>query len=208
MSSFDRVVLIGPHVRLDPLTTEDIEPLLAVATESRAGFNYAQVPDSRLVMRAYVERALAEEARGESLPFVARSAGGEVIGSTRFMSIDWWTWPGPPPEPLSVGPDALEIGATWYAARVQRTAVNTEAQLLLCTHAFEAMRVRRVCWKTDVRNARACAALLRIGASFDGVLRAQRPGVDGAIMDLAAYSMLQAEWPPVKRWMQARLAKG
>jgi RimJ/RimL family protein N-acetyltransferase len=208
MSSFDRVVLVGKHVRLDPMSMDDVEPLLAAATESRATYGFVLVPDSRPTMRGYVERALAEEARGESLPFVVRSAAGDVVGTTRFMGIDWWTWPCAPPEPLPVGPDALEMGGTWYAERVQRTAVNTETKLLLGTHAFEAMRVRRILWRSDVRNTRACAAILRLGASFDGVLRAQRPGADGTVRDVAYYSMLLSEWEDAKRRLAARLARG
>ncbi len=208
MSSFDRVVLVGTHVRLDPLSMDHLEPLLAASTESRKTYDFALVPDSRPLMRAYVERALADEARGEALPFVVQSASGDVIGTTRFMGIDWWTWPCAPPEPLPVGPDALEIGGTWYAERVQRTAVNTESKLLLCTHAFETMRVRRILWKSDTRNTCACAAILRLGASFDGILRAQKPGADGTIRDMAYYSMLLSEWQDAKQRLMARLAKG
>jgi RimJ/RimL family protein N-acetyltransferase len=208
MSSFDRVVLAGSHVRLEPLSLDHVDALLRAATESRKTYNLTLVPDSRLLMRAYVERVLAEEARGESLSFAVRTSAGEVVGATRLTGIEWWTWPCAPPEPLPIGPDALEIGGTWYAERVQRTAVNTETMLLLCTHAFETMRVRRILWRVDARNARAREAILRLGANSDGILRAQRPGVDGAIMDSACYSMLHAEWPAAKPRLVAKLAKG
>jgi RimJ/RimL family protein N-acetyltransferase len=148
-------------------------------------------------MEAYVATALAEGAQGVSLPFVVRDAAGSVVGTTRFMSVEHWRWPGEPPAPTPApgAPDAVEIGATWYAERVQRTALNTEAKLLLCTHAFERWRVRRISWRTDERNARSRAAILRLGARFEGVLRAHRAGADNVVRATACYSMLAEEWP-------------
>lgn len=202
-----RLVLSGRHVRLEPLTALHLEGLVAAATGSRRTFGLTVVPDSAASMSAYVTTLLAEEERGESLPFVVRDATGEIVGATRFMSIEWWKWPGPPPEPVPNGPDVLEIGGTWYAEKAQRTAVNTEAKVLLCTHAFEALGVRRVMWKTDARNTRSREAILRLGAKFDGVLRAQRTGADGEVRDSAFYSMLRAEWPEAKAKLLARLTK-
>jgi RimJ/RimL family protein N-acetyltransferase len=102
----------------------------------------------------------------------------------------------------------LEIGWTWYAERVQRTGVNTEAKLLLCTHAFETWLVRRVSWKTDARNARSRAAILRLGARFDGIRRAHKVSPsDGAARDTAFYSMLSQEWPTAKKALEARLGR-
>jgi RimJ/RimL family protein N-acetyltransferase len=124
------------------------------------------------------------------------------------MSIDWWRWPGEPPAPVPEGPDAVEIGATWYAERAQRTAINTEAKLLLCTHAFEIWKVRRVTWKTDARNARSRAAIERLGARFDGVLRADRAGADNAVRSTAYYSMLAEEWPEARDSLVRRLGAG
>jgi RimJ/RimL family protein N-acetyltransferase len=158
-------------------------------------------------MEAYVAAALADRERGVSLPFAVRDGTGALVGSTRFMTIEYWQWPGPPPAPVPVGPDAVEIGFTWYAERAQRTAVNTEAKLLLCAHAFEVWRVRRVLWKTDARNERSRAAILRLGARFDGVLRAHRPGADGAVRDTAFFSMLAGEWPEAKQGLLRRLAR-
>ena len=106
------------------------------------------------------------------------------------------------------GPDAVEIGCTWYAERVQRTAVNTEAKLLLCTHAFESWRVRRITWMTDERNARSRAAIQRLGARLDGVLRGHRPGAGNVVRATACYSMLASEWPDARRALVQRLALG
>jgi len=159
-------------------------------------------------MRTFITTALAEEERGESLPFaVLELSSGLLVGTTRYMSIEWWKWPGPPPPPVPLGPDVLEIGWTWYAERVQSTSVNTDAKLLLCTYAFESLGVRRVSWKTDARNARSRAAILRLGAKFDGILRAQKIGADGSVRDSAFYSMLAAEWPEAKGALEARLTR-
>ncbi len=202
------LTLTGRHVRLEPLRLEHAPALLAAADVSRATYALTQVPADLAAMQAYMRTVLAEAERGECLPFAVRDAAGAVVGATRFMSIERWDWPGPPPEPVPAGPDAVEIGGTWYAERVQRTALNTEAKLLLCAHAFEHWRVRRVSWKTDARNERSRAAILRLGARFDGILRAQRPAADGGVRDSAFYSMLASEWPEAKLGLLRRLAAG
>lgn len=209
------VRLSDRNVRLEPLATEHAPSLLAAANESRATYAFTIVPADLASMEAYVATALAEQSRGESVPFVVRDGKGVIVGSTRYMMIEWWPWPGAPaqrPELPNVseaskeaGPDALEIGFTWYAERAQRTALNTSAKLLLCAHAFERWRVRRVTWKTDARNLRSRAAILRIGAKFEGVLRAHRPASDGTVRDAAFYSMLAQEWPEAKRALMQRL---
>jgi RimJ/RimL family protein N-acetyltransferase len=99
----------------------------------------------------------------------------------------------------------VEIGWTWYAPDVQRTGLNTEAKLLMLTHAFETWRVHGVRLMTDARNERSRRAILRIGAAFDGVLRGHRVATDGTIRDTAAFSMLDAEWPAAKARLQALL---
>ena len=99
----------------------------------------------------------------------------------------------------------VEIGWTWLAAAAQRTPINTEAKLLMLAHAFDHWRVHRVSLMTDARNQRSRNAILRLGARFDGVLRAARPASDGAIRDTAAFSILEAEWPAVRANLEARL---
>jgi len=206
MPRLDRLTLTGRHVQLEPLATEHVGPLLRAATESRSTFGLTLVPDSLPAMQKYVETLLAEEGRGESLPFAVREPRGDVVGATRFMTIEWWSWaPHAAPLPVPAGPDVLEIGGTWYAERAQRTGINTEAKLLLCTHAFETLRVRRVSWKTDARNTRSREAILRLGARFDGVIRAHRAGFDGVVRDAAFFSLLQGEWPDAKRVLTAKL---
>jgi RimJ/RimL family protein N-acetyltransferase len=207
MPRLDRIVLSSAHVRLEPLAPEHAGPLLRAADEARATYSLQTVPATLPEMEDWVRTALADEARGESLPFAVIDRGDATIGTTRFMTIEWWQWPGAPPAPVPRGPDVLEIGATWYAERVQRTAVNTSAKLLLCTYAFETLGVRRISWKTDVRNQRSRAAILRLGAQFDGILRAQRPAADGIVRDSAFFSMLASEWPAAKEKLEARLAR-
>jgi RimJ/RimL family protein N-acetyltransferase len=207
MTTLEPLTLTGQHVRLEPLLLEHAPGLLAVADESRATYGLTIVPRDLAGMEAYVATALAEQARGDGLPFVVRAPYGALLGSTRFTAVERWAWPGPPTPPLPEGPDAVEIGYTWYAERAQRTAVNTEAKLLLCAHAFERWGVRRVTWKTDARNARSRAAILRLGARFDGILRAHRPAADGGVRDTAFFSMLASEWPAARLALTARLSR-
>jgi N-acetyltransferase len=200
------IVLHGTHVRLEPLALAHVPALCGAAAGPRETYAYTVVPVEETAMRAYVESALAEHAARRAMPFATLDATGTVIGSTRFGNIEFWAWP--PGNPNQRGadlPDVVEIGWTWLAARAQRTAVNTEAKLLMLTHAFETWRVHRVSLMTDARNTRSREAIARLGARADGVLRAQRPATDGSIRDSAAYSILDAEWPAVKARLRARL---
>jgi RimJ/RimL family protein N-acetyltransferase len=200
--------LVGRHVRLEALERAHAASLVAAANEARGTYAFTIVPADLAGMEAYVATALAERDAGQSLPFVVRDATGAIVGSTRFMCIEYWQWwGGAPPEPRPHGPDAVEIGFTWYAERVQRTALNTEAKLLLCTHAFERWRVRRVTWKTDARNERSRAAIARLGARLDGVLRAHRPGSDNTVRSTAFFSMLAEEWPEAREKLGQRLER-
>jgi RimJ/RimL family protein N-acetyltransferase len=170
------------------------------------------VPADEPSMVGYIESALRDGEAGRALPFatIAKGTGAKsptrVVGSTRFGNIEFWPWP--PYNANQRGrdlPDVAEIGWTWLAADVQRTPVNTEAKLLMLAHAFETWRVHRVSLMTDARNERSRNAILRIGARFDGVIRAQRPASDGAIRDTAAFSILDHEWPMVKQQLHSRL---
>ncbi len=200
------VTLSGEHVRLEPLHVDHAALLVEAANESRATYGLTIVPANVDEMRAYVEKALADHAAGLALPFAVRDRTNTLVGSTRFLSIEDWRTPRDA-HLVSVGPSVVEIGFTWYAARVQRTALNTEAKLLLSTHAFETWRAYRIAWKTDARNARSRAAILRLGATFDGCIRAHRLGADGEIRDTAFFSMLASEWPHAKAELERRLGR-
>ncbi|MGH7335346.1 MAG: GNAT family N-acetyltransferase [Candidatus Rokuibacteriota bacterium] len=201
------MTLEGRYVRLEPLTLDHVPALLAVATGPRETYALTNVPSDEPSMRQYVATALADQAAGRALPFatVGRKAN-RVVGSTRFGNIEFWAWP--PGNPHQRGehvPDVVEIGWTWLAGDVQRSGINTEVKLLMLSHAFEHWRVHRVSLMTDARNTRSREAIQRVGARFDGVLRAARVAADGAIRDTAAYSILDIEWPAVKAALQARL---
>lgn len=201
------VRLADDVVVLDPLSIDHTDALVRAAAIARDTFALTRVPDGTDQTRAWVETALEEQARGVSIPFATIDARtGRVVGSTRFMSIERWTWP-PPGSPLQrapENPDVVEIGSTWLAPDAQRTAINTHAKLLMLRHAFEAWEVRRVMLKTDARNVRSRRAIERIGARFDGVLRAHMPAFDGAVRDTAFYSILASEWPEVRAALLAR----
>ena len=197
----------GRYVRLEPLGLEHASALFEIARRGASAFAFTFVPSDEASARAYVTQALAERDAGRAVPFAKRDAAtGVVVGTTRFLNIERWRWPAGhvlqrPPE----RPDVVEIGATWLAPGAQRTGINTEAKLLMLTHAFERWQVHRVSLLTDARNARCRAAICRLGARLDGVLRAARPAADGAIRDTAAYSIVRAEWPDVAARLRERL---
>ena len=197
----ERVVLAGDVVTLRPMTVDDVEPLVRAASEDRATYHFTIVPDGTEAMRSYVDSALHDEDIGWALPFVTSLSGDErVVGSTRFLDLDDWQGGGGTPK---VG----EIGSTWLAPSVQRTAVNTEAKLLMLRHAFDTWGVERITFKTDARNQRSRAAIERLGAHFEGIRRAHVPASDGGVRDSAYYSIVRREWPSVRAGLEARLAR-
>jgi RimJ/RimL family protein N-acetyltransferase len=198
--------LTGAHVRLEPLTIDHVPALLRAATEDRETFGFSPVPDTREAMIAYIRSALEEQGAGRHLPFATHSfAENRIVGSTRFHELEPWQWPQGDPRQRQDWPDVTEIGATWLATCAQRTSCNTEAKLLMLTHAFEVWQVHRVAFRTDRRNDRSRSAIERLGAQFDGILRAERPGTDGTIRDSAFYSVIAPEWPEVKANLTRRL---
>jgi RimJ/RimL family protein N-acetyltransferase len=205
------VTLTDSVVALEPLSSQHAEPLWQAASLRRETYGLTSVPSSLEATRVYIELALAELTRGASVPFVTRDARtGRVVGSTRFMNLERWTWP-PPGSPMqrtSDEADAVEIGSTWLAQDAQRSGINTHAKLLMLAHAFEGWEVRRVTLKTDARNVRSRRAIERLGARLDGVLRAHMPAFDGGVRDTAFYSILAAEWPDVRSRLQALALAG
>jgi len=204
------VVLEGKHVRLEPLGLHHVQPLAAIVARHRETYRLTAVPADPRGAQGYVESALAQARAGTALPFATVDRVREgVVGSTRFWNLEFWTWDDGHPMQRPPGvPDAVEIGYTWLAPEAQRTAINTEAKLLMLAHAFEQWEVHRVNLKTDVRNARSRAAIERLGARLDGILRAAVPAADGGIRDTALYSLLAREWPEARDRLRARLARG
>jgi RimJ/RimL family protein N-acetyltransferase len=196
------VVLTGHGVTLEPLTLAHVDALAAAAGEDRSSYDFTWVPAGRDATRAYVETALADQARLESLPFAVRALDDDrVVGSTRFLDLDYWD--GPPA--LDTVPTVAEIGSTWLAASAQGTAVNPAMKLLMLDHAFETWKVLRVMFKTDARNERSRRAIARLGAQFDGVLRAHKLASDGTVRDSAYFSIVRDEWPSVRERLEGRL---
>lgn len=190
------VTLVGQHVRLEPLTRAHAPGLFAVAGEAEI-WRYLPVPEPRSLaaMEAIIEAALAEAARGMRLPFaILARADGRVCGSTSYLDI----------APIH---RRIEIGWTWLGAAARRTAVNTECKLLLLQHAFEALGCGRVQLKTDARNLRSQAAIGRLGAQREGVLRQHMLMPDGFMRDTVMYSLIAGEWPETKRRLQQWLGR-
>ena len=195
----ENLVLQGKHVRLDPLDHRHIDGLVAASAGDATLYQWSPVPRGKIETATYVETALAWRDAGTAVPFaIVRVADNVVIGSTRFWNLERWSWPPGHPSHGRGVPDACEIGYTWLARSALRTAANTEAKVLMLTHAFEAWKVLRVCFHTDARNHRSRAALERIGGQFEGILRAHRMAADSIPRDSVRYSILAAEWPAVK----------
>jgi RimJ/RimL family protein N-acetyltransferase len=200
--------LHGRFVELLPLGAEHVDELVEAATD-RSTFTFTPVPWDRDGMTAYVEWALAARRRGDQYPFVTyRVDQQRMVGTTRFYDLTPWNWsslfPGSEARQRP-GPDVASIGYTWLHPSAQRTPINTEAKLLMMTHAFGAWEVRAVRFLTDARNARSRAAIERLGCELDGVLRADRPAADGTVRDSAVFSMLAEEWPAHRNRLTERL---
>jgi RimJ/RimL family protein N-acetyltransferase len=201
-------VLAGSHVRLEPLDERHVEGLLEATAGGAALFRWTTIPRDLAGMRAYVATALAARSAGTAEPFATvRVEDDTVIGCTRFFDLERWPWPKDHAEARRAGPDACEIGYTWLAPLAVRTAANTEAKLLMLSHAFTAWQVRRVCFHTDVRNERSRNALLGIGARFEGVLYSHRISSELKPRDSARYSIVAADWPEVRERLSRRLAE-
>ncbi len=190
------VLLEGRHVRLEPLTLAHAPGLLAAAVP--AVFRYLVIAPFASVadVEKYVADALAAQAAGTEVAFATvRRSDGKVVGTTRFIDIR---------RPHR----GLEIGWTWITPEAQRTAINTEAKYLMLRQAFEAWGALRVQLKTDANNTQSRAAIERIGAKFEGVLRKQmlRPH-DGYQRDTAMFSIIESEWPAARAALEAKLAR-
>jgi N-acetyltransferase len=200
-------VLQGRHVRLEPLERRHAAGLAAASAVDPSLYGLSPVPQGRAAAAAYIETALALRDAGTAAPVAVLWAGDRtVIGSTRFWDMQCWPWPPDHPRYGHGGPDTCEIGYTWYARPAIRTAANTETKLLMLGHAFETWEVQSVCFHADARNERSRRAVERIGARFEGILRAHRLAADGIPRDSARYSITAAEWPAVKNRLQERLA--
>lgn len=188
------ITLIGRVVRLEPLGPEHVSDL-TVAGRDPAIWRYLPYgsPSTEAEMLAYIEAAQALEQKGLHFPFaVIHQPTGRAVGSTRFLAIEHRD-------------RGIEIGGTWYAPEVQRTAVNTESKYLLLRHAFEVLGCVRVQLKTDARNERSQRAIERIGGVHEGVLRRHMILPEGFVRDTVFYSIIDREWPAVRERLAERL---
>ena len=194
MAFLDPVRLTGSLVALEPLAHDHHDELVAAVSDGRLWelwYTHVPAPEG---MRAEIERRLALQRAGSMLPFTARRADtGAVVGMTTYMNAD------------AVN-RRVEIGSTWTARSAQRTGVNTESKLLLLTHAFEVLGCIAVEFRTSWMNQQSRAAIARLGAKQDGVLRQHSRTPDGILRDTVVFSILDSEWPAVRAGLRHRLA--
>ncbi|MFJ5807598.1 GNAT family N-acetyltransferase [Streptomyces sp. NBC_01426] len=189
------VTLTGRHVTLVPLSMDHLGDLFAAGGGDDEVWRWqgGVAPLTEAELGATLTGLLEDAERGTYLPFaVIHRASGKAIGWTTFMDVD-------------AANERLEIGWTWYGRAHWRSAVNTETKLLLMTHAFEELGMGRVQLKTDHMNLRSQAAIARLGARREGVLRRHRRRPDGTWRDTVYFSLLAEEWPDAKARLGARL---
>ena len=189
------VSMHGSLVSLEPLTTLHLPELAAIGLHPELWRLQPRAILSVADMREYIDQALADHARGVSLPFViVRREDRAVLGSTRFMDV-------------ALEHRRLEIGATWLTPAAQRTGANVEAKLLLLTHAFETMGMQRVVLKTEALNVQSRTAILALGAVEEGTFRRHLIAESGRMRDMTYFSILDDEWPDVRARLRARLQR-
>ena len=193
MAFIEPVRLSGAHAALEPLAREHEQSLARAAADGelwRLWYTSVAAPDR---MGEYIASALEMRERLGAMPFVVREkASGDVVGCTRYFNVD-------------AANRRLEIGHTWYAKRVQRTALNTECKLLLLEHAFEKLRCIAVEFRTHWFNHASRDAIARLGAKQDGVLRNHQISPGGSYRDTVVFSIIESEWPAVKKHLAFQL---
>jgi RimJ/RimL family protein N-acetyltransferase len=193
MAFADPVSLHGQHVSLVPLAHSHLDDLNEAVKDGELWtlwYTSVPPPDG---MRAEIERRLELQKRGSMLPFaVIETASSQAVGMTTFMHID-------------ANNRRVEIGSTWYRKRVQRSALNTECKLLLLTHAFDKLGCIAVEFRTHFFNQQSRAAIERLGARLDGILRQHQFAGNGTLRDTCVYSILDREWPAVRSHLTHKL---
>jgi N-acetyltransferase len=189
------VTLERDGIRLEPLSPEHYDGLVAAASDGKLwDLWFTSVPEPSATI-TYIRDAVKGQSDGHMLPWAVRDlASNAIVGSTRYHDI-------------VPAIDRVEIGWTWYAARCQRTNVNTTCKLLLLEHAFDSLGCAVVGLRTDNFNFRSQKAIEGIGARKDGVLRRHQARRDGTVRDSVMYSILREEWPDVRRHLELRLAR-
>ncbi|MGJ5047879.1 GNAT family N-acetyltransferase [Bradyrhizobium oligotrophicum] len=192
MPFLEPVTLRGPHASLLPLSADHHDALVEAVSDGELWkLWYTAVPKPETMARE-IERRLGLLAAGSMLPFTVLDADGRVAGMTTYMNVD-------------AANRRVEIGSTWYAKRVQRSALNTQCKRLLLAHAFEAMDCIAVEFRTHFFNHQSRLAIERLGARQDGILRSHQIAPNGTLRDTVVYSITAAEWPTVKAHLDYQL---
>jgi len=194
MAFIEPVALEGKHVRIEPLAREHEAGVKAAAADGelwKLWYTSVPAPDKT---GEWLDAALDMRAKLGAMPFVVRAPDGDIVGSTRYFNVD------------AVN-RRLEIGHTWYAKRVQRTALNTECKILLLTHAFETLDCIGVEFRTSFFNFQSRRAIERLGAKQDGILRQHQLHADGSMRDTVVFSIISPEWPGVKSHLRYQLER-
>ncbi|MGJ4917008.1 GNAT family protein [Bradyrhizobium sp. HKCCYLRH2060] len=192
MPFLEPVTLRGPHASLLPLSADHHDALVEAVSDGELWkLWYTAVPKPETMARE-IERRLGLLAAGSMLPFTVLDADGRVAGMTTYMNVD-------------AANRRVEIGSTWYAKRVQRSALNTQCKRLLLAHAFEAMDCIAVEFRTHFFNHQSRRAIERLGARQDGILRSHQIAPNGTLRDTVVYSITAAEWPAVKAHLDYQL---
>jgi RimJ/RimL family protein N-acetyltransferase len=194
MAFLQPVTLSGRHATLRPLSHDHAEGLRSASRDGELFTLWYTAVPSPEGMTSEIERRLALQAAGSMLPWTVFDAAGRVVGMTTYMNID-------------ASNKHVEIGSTWVARSVQRSALNTECKRMLLAHAFEALDCIAVEFRTHRLNTQSRRAIERLGAQLDGVLRAHQRSPNGSLRDTAVYSITAAEWPTVRAHLDGLLAR-
>jgi RimJ/RimL family protein N-acetyltransferase len=192
MPWLEPVTLRGAHARLEPLSPDHCGGLVEAVKDGELWkLWYTFVPTAE-GMSKEIDRRLGRQKAGSMLPFTVFDADGAIAGMTTYMNVD-------------TPNRRVEIGSTWYARRVQRSALNTQCKLLLLTHAFEALDCIAVEFRTHFFNQQSRRGIERLGAKQDGILRNHQIAPNGTLRDTVVYSIIAAEWPTVKAHLNYQL---
>jgi RimJ/RimL family protein N-acetyltransferase len=192
---FQPITLSGRHAQLVPLSLDHLDSLISAVRDGELWKLWYTSAPSPEEMHTEIHRRLALQESRSMLPFtVIERATGQTVGMTTYMNVDTIN-------------RRVEIGSTWYARRVQRTALNTEAKLLLLAHAFDIMGCIAVEFRTHFMNEQSRRAIERLGAKLDGILRNHSVAANGTLRDTCVYSIIASEWPTVRAHLEWQLIK-
>ncbi len=192
MPWLESITLRGEHARLEPLSQAHRDGLVEAVKDgelSKLWYTAVPAPEN---MAKEIDRRLGLQAAGAMLPFTVFDAAGTISGMSTYMNVD-------------AANRRVEIGSTWYARRVQRSAVNTQCKLLLLAHAFERLDCIAVEFRTHFFNHRSRRGIERLGAKQDGILRSHQIAPNGTLRDTVVYSIIASEWPTVKAHLNYQL---